>query len=160
MRNTLIIFALLFFLTVYSDAAVLPAGIPDDSVVRSLRILVDTEAEAREIWKELQYRAESALFSALFPCFRLNTGWICILVLQPMVLLQLRTHIDAYQDRCKGQYCFKTCHHYGFQPPGTAGMQCINKGPAICPQMVDGIDLHDRLDLFERWHFLQWQQEK
>jgi hypothetical protein len=39
----------------------LPVGVPDSVVIRKLRLLMDTEPEARELWQQLQIRAESYL---------------------------------------------------------------------------------------------------
>jgi hypothetical protein len=49
-----------------------PVGVPDSGVIRNLRLLVETEPEARELWQQLQVRAESYLSEKPDPIERIN----------------------------------------------------------------------------------------
>ena len=50
----------------------LPVGVPDSGVIRDLRMLVETEPEARELWQQLQVRAESYLSEEPRPIESIN----------------------------------------------------------------------------------------
>ena len=141
----------------------LPRGIPDTGVARKLRELVETEPEARELWLQLQSRAESYLSEEPRPIERISyegmlnnhperVATVSHLYDMMRVEIWLSAWLitgDSRYEKAMGKYLLAWAGTY--KPTGNP----INENK-LDPLLTAAVVLVDRLDRCEREIVLNW----
>ncbi len=144
-------------------AAGLPRGIPDAGVARKLRELVETGPEARELWKQLESRAESYLSEEPRPIERINyegmlnnhpdrVATVSHLYDMMRVEIWLSAWLitgDSRYEEAMGKYLLAWAETY--KPTGNP----INENK-LDPLLTAAVVLIDRLDRSEREIVFNW----
>jgi hypothetical protein len=143
--------------------APLPVGVPDTGVARNLRKLVETEPEARELWLQLQSRAESYLSEEPRPIERINyegmlnnhpdrVATVSHLYDMMRVEIWLSAWLitgDSRYEEAMGKYLLAWADTY--KPTGNP----INENK-LDPLLTAAVVLIDRLDGSEREIVFNW----